>query len=224
MLPQRSTRTDLFFLVARLLSASQHHNTEFHVASEMEQKPKTQMFVQWFVCPKNFEWINVPTIIIWWSWLGLWSWRLTHCTHLLSYLQPVKCCCGVCWGISIDMFWDVHWVIVSALDCMQIWFQSVSGANDIDSLHETWKFCCPFSWSAMQTGSGTLEFPIVCRLISLNELQDSQKDRCYWTLWLGGWNFSLRWNTCCATQLAQVPEWKLKWACYHVTMAKIANE
>ncbi len=100
----------------------------------MEQKPKTQMFVQWFVCPKNFEWINIPTIIIWWSWSGVWSWCLTllfmmkvlflikvtvwyflssthegmtNCTHLLSYLQPVKCCCGVCWGISIDMFWDV---------------------------------------------------------------------------------------------------------------------
>jgi hypothetical protein len=59
-----STRTDLFFLFDRLLSASQHLNIEFHVASKMEQKPKTQMFVQCFVCPKFFEWINIPTIII----------------------------------------------------------------------------------------------------------------------------------------------------------------
>lgn len=50
-----SMRTDLFFLFACLLSASQHRNTEFHVASKMEQKPKTKMFVQWFVCPKFFE-------------------------------------------------------------------------------------------------------------------------------------------------------------------------
>lgn len=34
-----SMRTDLFFLFACLLSAS-HHNTEFHVASKMEQKPQ----------------------------------------------------------------------------------------------------------------------------------------------------------------------------------------
>ncbi len=127
-----SMRTDNLFLFACLLSASRHHNTEFHVALKMEQKPKTQMFVQWFVCPKFFEWINIPAIIIWWSWSGVWSWRLTllfmmkvlflinvtvwyflssthegmtNCTHLLSYLQPVKCCCGVCGGISIDMFW-----------------------------------------------------------------------------------------------------------------------
>jgi hypothetical protein len=48
---------------------------------------------------------------------------MNDCTHLLSYLNTVKCCCGVCWGSSIDMFWECTlldseepWIIVLALD------------------------------------------------------------------------------------------------------------
>jgi hypothetical protein len=55
-----STRTDLFFLFAHLLSGSQHHNTEFHVASKWSRNPRHRCLYNGSFAPKILSGLIYP--------------------------------------------------------------------------------------------------------------------------------------------------------------------